>query len=302
MMDEIAIKEAFAKKFIRNYVDYELEKLFYQIDDRWFDTGVSCFNLVVIQVGEDSASNSYIRGKKKDCERIGVNLVHVRISQAREDWRKTSMIIDTINTWSARPDCVGIIVQLPIPEACDLQAIRNAIPDRLDVDGFKATSPFDPCTPKGIIDYLDACGYYLEEKNALVVGRSDIVGKPLARMLLNKNATVTVAHSKTDENSLEWLIGHSDIVFLAVNKIQYFNEVYPFGFCSNAPDVIDITLGRGDDDKLHGSLTDSAIDYIRGNDGDVISGTGGVGLLTRLALMQNVYKVIESSMPVDKEN
>lgn len=284
---------------IRRYVNGQLNTLFWDANKRFHVTGMSCYNLVVIQVGYDPASDSYIRGKQKDCEKIGINLVRVRIASETDGTKGTRQIIESIRRWSYRIDTVGIMVQLPIPDTYDLEAIKNAIPDRLDVDGFKVTSPFNPCTPKGIIDYLDACEYSLEGKNALVVGRSDIVGKPLARMLLDKNATVTVAHSKTDENSLEWLIGHSDIVFLAVNKIQYFNEVYPFGFCSNAPDVIDITLGRGDDDKLHGSLTDSTINYIRGNDGAVISGTGGVGLLTRLALMQNVCKVIES---MNKEN
>lgn len=298
-MDEIKNKEAFAKNFIRNYVDYELEELFCFMHRRLYhNIGWSCLNLVVIQVGADYASDSYIRGKKKDCERIGINLVHVRISGDLEKWKITSAVISAINLWSTRPDCVGIVVQLPIPKGCDIQAIRNAIPDRLDVDGFKATSPFDPCTPKGIIDFLDYCGYSLEGKNAMVVGRSDIVGKPLARMLLDKNATVTVAHSKTYENSLKRIIGHSDIVFLAIDKVQYFDDPNPFSFCSDMPYVIDITLGRGEDGKLHGSLTDSAINHIIRNGGSVISGTGGVGLLTRLALMQNACKVIES---MDKE-
>lgn len=293
-----AVKKMLDFDLVKFYVDHELKDLFYSIDKRWFDTGISCFNLVVIQVGAGSTSNSYIRGKKKDCERIGINLVHVRIARYLEDWQITSGIINAINIYSSRPDTVGIIVQLPIPKGCDLEAIRNAIPDRLDVDGFKATSPFDPCTPKGIIDFLDYCGYSLEGKNAMVVGRSDIVGKPLARMLLDKNATVTVAHSKTED--LDYLIRRSDIVFLAIDKIQYFDSImFEVNSCLFCPDVIDITLGRGSDGKLHGSLTDSAIDYIRRNKHAVISGTGGVGLLTRLALMQNACKVIES---MNKEN
>lgn len=243
--------------------------------------------LVVIQIGDDSASNSYIRGKKKDCENVGIVFDWVKLDPGDTG---TFDIVDIIEKKADVQGCSGIMVQLPIPDKYDLDLIRDAIPDELDVDGFKQTSQFTPCTPKGIIDYLDYCDYPLEGKNALVIGRSDIVGKPLARLLLEKDATVTVSHSKTCPDSLSFYIAESDIVFSAINKIQFFDEHFGFDFYDTPPDVIDVSLGRGDDGKLHGSLTDGAIEHIRWNGSNVISGIGGVGLLTRLALMKNVCK------------
>lgn len=276
-------------KDIRTYVDNELDKIKRQVDDIRFYVFPLYYSkrLVVIQIGDDPASNSYIRGKKKDCERVGITLEWAKLDPENAD---TDRVIEEIDRWSKTPGCSGIMVQLPIPEKYDLDRIRKAIPDRLDVDGFKKTSPFTPCTPKGIIDYLDYCEYPLEGKNALVIGRSDIVGKPLAHLLLEKDATVTVAHSKTGRYLLANFISESDIVFSAINKIQFIDEDCGFTYYNDSPDVIDITLGRGEDGKLHGSLTDGAIEHIRWEDGQVISGTGGVGLLTRLALMQNVLK------------
>lgn len=160
----------------------------------------------------------------------------------------------------------------------------------MDVDGFNPKSKFNPCTAKGIIDYLDACEFDLNREVALVIGRSDIVGKPLARMLLEKNATVIQAHSHTWPSDLEDLLRKADFVFTAIDKVQYFNW-------KDRDDLIytkfiDIGLGRGKDGKLHGNLSDDTIKAIeklgRDNKAEVISGVGGVGLLTRLALMENV--------------
>lgn len=274
---------------IRTYVSHELE--YVKSDIKRFNGSLYYpeypIRLVVIQIGDDPASNSYIRGKQKDCENVGIVFDWVKLDP---DDTGTFDVVNIIEKKADIRGCCGIMVQLPIPDKYDLDIIRDAIPDELDVDGFKQTSQFTPCTPKGIIDYLDYCDYPLEGTNALVIGRSDIVGKPLARLLLEKDATVTVAHSKTRPDSLSFYIAESDIVFSAINKIQFFDERFGFDFYDTPPDVIDITLGRGDDGKLHGSLTDEAIEHIRWNGSYVISGTGGVGLLTRLALMKNVCK------------
>lgn len=248
-------------------------------------------HLVVIQIGDDSASNSYIKGKQKDCQKVGFTCDVIKLNPIRNT---TEDVIKTIKDVCYLPDTCGIIVQLPIPEFYDLDEIKASIPDNLDVDGFKPTSPFDPCTPKGIIDYLDYCRYPLSGKNTLVIGRSDIVGKPLARMLLEKDANVTVVHSRTNERDLYRYIRSSNIIFSCINKINFFNiedfsEGLKGGYC---PDIIDITLGV---DPTYGILCGSfspefakASKYLYKN--QIISGTGGVGLLTRLALIQNVYK------------
>lgn len=241
--------------------------------------------LMVVQIGNDAASNSYIKGKSKDCQDIGIVFRHLHIEQY--DDLETSDIISIINKHKQwyKPD--GVIVQLPIPNKFDADKIQRTISLIKDVDGFQKMSCFDPCTPKGVIDYLKYNNYQFEGKHALVIGRSNIVGKPLAEMLLNLNCTVTVCHSKTNPYQLEDAIELADIVFTCINKIEFFNG----SFRSNQ-DIIDIGLGRGADGKLHGNLSQKCYERMKrfNPDNYVISGTGGVGLLTRIALLENVIK------------
>lgn len=275
-------------KDIREYVNDKLDDIAYRIEEtpivRPGSSMKGNVDLVVIQIGDDPSSNSYIRGKQKDCERVGINLNWIKIDP---ETNNTQDVIATIQNWSWRLSCGGIIVQLPIPKQFDLEQIRDAIPTGLDVDGFKKESRFNPCTPKGIIDYLDYCNYTLTGRNALVIGRSDTVGRPLAEMLLDHDATVTVAHSKSDD--IRMYIDNADIIFTAINRIEWLEG---WMFNNSHADVIDIGLGRGDDGKLHGNLSKKAIETIRCKGDLVISGTGGVGLLTRLALLENVCDVM----------
>lgn len=241
--------------------------------------------LVVIQVGDRPESNSYIRGKMIDCEEVGIECIVKKFPNDVTQKELEVYILDV----DYRPKVSGIILQLPVPEHIDVKRIQRLIKQTKDVDGFGELSPFDPCTPKGVIDYLKFNNYEFEGKDALVIGRSDIVGKPLARMLTDLNCTVTLAHSKT--------VGvyskgqDSDIIFTCTNKIQHLTSSLVY----NCPDVIDIGLGVGADGKLHGNLEDHAVRFMREvfPDNICISGTGGVGLLTRLALLQNVVRATE---------
>lgn len=242
--------------------------------------------LVVIQVGDDPASNSYIRGKMRDCEEVGIECVVKKFPENISEGR----LINCICTYNGNKDIHGIIVQLPLQDHIDAKTVASWIREDKDVDGFTVGSPFEPCTPAGVIGYLKAVGYEFEGKDALVIGRSDIVGKPLARMLTDLDCTVTLAHSKSA--GIYRLASYSDIVFTCIDKIEYFDKNMVYG---NDADIIDIGLGRGEDGKLHGNLTRKAVEFMKEvcTERICISGTGGVGLLTRVALLENVVKAAE---------
>lgn len=243
--------------------------------------------LVVIQVGDRPESNSYIRGKMRDCEEVGITLIHMVVSEEDVTQRELEQVIRTYNR---RDDVHGIIVQLPVPNKIDVKRIQKTIIAAKDVDGFGEFSKFHPCTPKGVIDYLKHIGYEFEGKDALVIGRSDIVGKPLARMLTDLDCTVTLAHSKT-KNVIDHMMA-ADVIFTAIDRIEYYDFMSSYNVFG---DIIDIGLGVGEDGKLHGNIAHSELEYLRRRkpNGILISGTGGVGLLTRLALLENVVKACE---------
>lgn len=242
--------------------------------------------LVVIQVGDRPESNSYIRGKMRDCEEVGIECVVKKYPENISQYQ----LVNHINEVNRDKKVHGLIVQLPLPAHIDANAVTSWVREDRDVDGFNPDSPFDPCTPAGVIGYLKAVGYEFEGKDALVIGRSDIVGKPLARMLTDLDCTVTLAHSKS--RGVEFLAREADIVFTCIDKIEYFDNnitytKYPY------QDIIDIGLGVSErDGKLHGNLQERTVKYIREIHPDriCISGTGGVGLLTRVALLDNVVK------------
>ena len=241
--------------------------------------------LAVIQIGDDPASNSYIKGKQRDCEEVGIFFSHYRFSSDISHDELKEFIADL----NEDPIYNGIILQLPVPSHIDVKDIQRLIDSAKDVDGFNPDSSFQPCTPLGVINYLKFNGYHFRGKNACVIGRSDIVGKPLAKMLLDLDCTVTVCHSKSDLRSV---LPCQDIVFTCINQIEFFDETYFAPY----QDVIDIGLGKGTDGKLHGNLTEAAYlqqkEYTGTNNSVVISGTGGVGLLTRLELLNNTYKAM----------
>lgn len=241
--------------------------------------------LAVIQIGDDPASNSYIKGKQRDCEEVGIFFSHYRFSSDISHDELKEFIADL----NEDPIYNGIILQLPVPSHIDVKDIQKLIDPAKDVDGFNPDSYFQPCTPLGVINYLKFNGYHFRGKNACVIGRSDIVGKPLAKMLLDLDCTVTVCHSKSDLRSV---LPCQDIIFTCINQIEFFDETYFAPY----QDVIDIGLGKGTDGKLHGNLTEAAYlqqkEYTGTNNSVVISGTGGVGLLTRLELLNNTYKAM----------
>ena len=231
--------------------------------------------LVVFQVDDNPASNSYIKGKRKDCEEVGIEFIHKRINS---DIVSQTEFEDMISSESADPKVNGIIIQLPIPKEYDLESLKKCIFHSKDVDGFRIASKFKSCTPKGIIDWLEFNEINLQGKDVVVIGRSDIVGKPLVNMFIEKGATVTCCNSKTE--NIKYYTRNADIVVSAIGKPKYFDSKY----FKQGQIIIDVGINRDENEKLCGDV-DSKYIY----DSYVTPVPGGVGLLTRVALLQNVY-------------
>ena len=226
--------------------------------------------LAIIQVGNNEASNRYVRNKLKDCDEVGITAHAYYYPEDTAEFE----LIDEIKHLVEFYD--GVMVQLPLPPHIRAEAAIAAIPKEKDVDGFRRDSCFDPATPLGIVNYLDYCGFEWTGKEVTIIGRSDIVGKPLARLMTNKDATVTLCHSKS---KLSNHIYDSDLIVCAVGQAGFLN-CYPI----HCP-VIDVGINFVDG-KLVGDCYNT--------DGrNVTPVPGGVGLLTRLTLLENVVKAKE---------
>ena len=223
--------------------------------------------LAVIQVGNNEASTRYIRNKKKDCEEVGISFEWYYYEETISENELITEIKDLL------PYIDGMIVQMPLPKHIDVDAIKLAIAPEKDVDGFHPMSWFNPCTPAGIIDYvINGCGYDFTGKNVTIFGRSDIVGKPLAQMLTNRDATVTLCHSKSKD---KWqFIKTADFIITAVGEPAFLNC-----YAIHVP-VVDVGINFDENGKLVG-------DCINTENRDVTPVPGGVGLLTRVALLEN---------------
>lgn len=205
--------------------------------------------LAVIQVGNDPASSVYVKNKERAAERVRIKTDTRRIS-SNVSQDKLIRIIKSLNEDKS---VNGILVQLPLPEHIDANAILDTIDPLKDVDGFHESnmgrlwtgrSRLVPCTPAGIMDLLK--DFELAGKHALVVGRSNIVGKPIAQMLLDEDATVTLAHSKTE--NLDDLLDHADIVIAAVGIPEFITH------CKDDAIVIDVGINRDQDGRLAGDV------------------------------------------------
>ena len=253
------------------------------------ESGYKQPHLLVLEFNGDKSSESYVKGLKKDCKDVGIKVMHHNVKHAEK--LTTQQAVNIIEVLQELNDFDAVIIQKPIPENIDVSELSKPIRIIQDVDRFIDNSPYTPCTPKGAIDYLEYCGYGFEGKTACVVGRSKTIGKPLADMLLDRNCTVTVCHSKTNEDDLRAYMSESDIVFTCTNQIEQFDSMY----FDNKTDVIDFGLGVANDGKLCGNINRNAVLVLQDENRDyydhiVISGTGGTGLLTRVALMENVLK------------
>lgn len=230
--------------------------------------------LAIIQVGNNPASERYIRNKRNDCDEVGIIAHHYWF----EEDITTEELLFEINTIQEFYN--GVIVQQPLPPQIDQDVIDSAIDPERDVDGFNPVSHFNPATPKGIMDYLEHCKFNLNGANVVIIGRSNIVGKPLAKMMIDANATVTLCHSHTPRKKLYAHILRADLVVTATGQPQWLSANL-----MTMP-VIDVGISFNAEGKLVGDCYNTQ--------GKMVTPVpGGVGLMTRLALLENVVKATE---------
>lgn len=245
--------------------------------------------LAVILVGENAASQVYVRNKVKACEDTGMHSV-------LERWPATMTEADLlarVDALNADATIHGILVQLPLPAHIDAQKVIEAISPAKDVDGFHIASAgalmtgmpgFWPCTPYGCMKMLESIGYELKGKHAVVIGRSNIVGKPMALMLLQQNATVTICHSGTKD--LKTMTLQADVIVAAVGK----RNVLTADMVKPGAVVIDVGMNRNDQGKLCGDVN---FDGVKEVAGWITPVPGGVGPMTITMLMVNTLESAE---------
>lgn len=242
--------------------------------------------LATILVGENPASQVYIKSKIKACEEVGMVSRHVTYPASISQ----SELLEAIDKLNNDPSVHGILVQLPLPKHIDEPSVIQKILPQKDVDGF---SPFNmgclasgleslrPCTPFGVMKLIEEIGYDLSGKNAVVLGRSNIVGKPVALMLLEKSATVTICHSKT--KNLSEVIKQADVVIAAIGKPQFVKG----DWIKKGAVVIDVGINRLADGKLVGDVD---FESASKNASWITPVPGGVGPMTIAMLLWNTLR------------
>ncbi len=245
--------------------------------------------LAVIQVGNDPASTVYVGNKKKACEYIGIQSVSYELPEETTE-EELLAIIDKLN----HDDSIyGILVQLPVPKHINENHIIQAIDPKKDVDGFHPQSVgalsigqagFVSCTPAGIIQLLKRSGIAIEGKECVVLGRSNIVGKPMAMLLLRENGTVTVCHSRTRD--LKEVTGRADILVVAIGRPKTIDASY----VKEGAVVIDVGIHRDENNKLCGDVDYASVEPVASA---ITPVPGGVGPMTIAMLMHNCVEAVE---------
>ena len=242
--------------------------------------------LAVILVGEDPSSKIYVKNKSKACEDVGVQYEEHILSENIQ----MEELLELIEELNKREDINGILLQSPIPKHLDIDKAFRTISDKKDVDGFNPMSvgklclgqdTFISCTPFGVIKLLEEYGVEIEGKNAVIIGRSNIVGKPMFQCLLDKNATVTMCHSRT--KNLAEIASKADILVAAIGKPKFVTE----NMVKEGAVVIDVGINRMEDGKICGD-----VDYenVVNKSSYITPVPGGVGPMTIAMLMYNLVK------------
>ena len=247
--------------------------------------------LAVVLVGDSPASQVYVRNKVKACQDNGLHSVLERYPADMSE----AELLARVEALNNDPAIHGILVQLPLPPHIDAQKVIEAISPAKDVDGFHVGSAgalmvgqpgFWPCTPYGCMKMLESIGYDLRGKHAVVIGRSNIVGKPMALMLLQKNATVTICHSATAD--LKAMTLQADVIVAAVGK----RNVLTADMVKPGAVVIDVGMNRNDEGKLCGDVDFDGVKKVAGY---ITPVPGGVGPMTITMLLVNTLEAAESS-------
>ncbi|MBE9835650.1 bifunctional methylenetetrahydrofolate dehydrogenase/methenyltetrahydrofolate cyclohydrolase FolD [Campylobacter concisus] len=239
--------------------------------------------LAVVLVGEDKASQTYVRAKEKACNEYGIKSVAHRLSENTTQ----NELLALINVLNLDDSIHGILVQLPLPKHIDTNVVLAAIDPRKDVDGFHAVNVgklvsglegFVPCTPLGVMEILKEYGLDVAGLNAVVIGRSNIVGKPMANLLLNASATVTVTHSKT--KNLKEICKNADLIVAAIGKPFFLKA----DMVKDGAVVVDVGINRLDDGRLVGDVD---FEEVAPKCSYITPVPGGVGPMTIAMLLNN---------------
>lgn len=243
-------------------------------------------NMVVVQVGSNPASDRYVRNKMKDCEEVGI---HTELNHYEDtiDPDEFYMVLRRLN----ESNITGYIVQLPLPKQLDENIVKSIISPSKDIDGFHPLSRTEPCTPLGIITYLEDQNYDFTDKNCIVIGRSNIVGRPMARMLLDRSANVTVLHSKTSSCAKSFFVSEADLVICAAGSrlVLTNNDFYNNSYEDYNRDafIFDVGINFTEDGKMVGDCENVTVC-------GKTPVPGGCGLTTRLGVILNLIKLAEA--------
>ncbi len=245
--------------------------------------------LAVILVGDDSASEVYVRNKIKACDDVGIKSFLRKMPAASS----FDEVADTIKSLNENPEVTGMILQLPLPKHLDENALLDLIDPNKDVDGchyvqkgrlWTGRDGLVACTPLGVLKLLDFYGVRLEGKNAVVVGRSNLVGKPLAQLLLDRNCTVTICHSKTQ--NLADITSRADILCVAIGKAKFLTT----DMVKDGAVVIDVGMDRDENGKLCGDVD---FENVAPKCSYITPVPGGVGPMTVTMLLANTVKAFK---------
>ncbi|WP_103575258.1 bifunctional methylenetetrahydrofolate dehydrogenase/methenyltetrahydrofolate cyclohydrolase FolD [Campylobacter concisus] len=248
--------------------------------------------LAVVLVGEDKASQTYVRAKEKACNEYGIKSVAHRLSENTTQ----NELLALINVLNLDDSIHGILVQLPLPKHIDTNVVLAAIDPRKDVDGFHAVNVgklvsgldgFVPCTPLGVMEILKEYGIEVAGLNAVVIGRSNIVGKPMANLLLNASATVTVTHSKT--KNLKEICKNADLIVAAIGKPFFLKA----DMVKDGAVVVDVGINRLDDGRLVGDVD---FDEVAPKCSYITPVPGGVGPMTIAMLLNNTILAAQAKI------
>ena len=233
---------------------------------------------VIVQVGDVEASNRYVRNKIKDLEEVGITAKLIKLPETISE----EELLNSLSCLNHNPDVTGYLVQLPLPKHISEEKVNLAISPKKDIDGFHPESKTVAATPLGVYTYLKDMKYEFSGKNAVIIGRSHIVGRPMHKLLLDANMNVTILHTKTSEEDKRFYLEHADLIVVAAGKAGVLNKSYKL---KESAVVMDVGLNFDENGKLIG---DCEKDLPVAFQSPV---PGGCGLLTRLAVIENLIKL-----------
>ena len=258
-------------QIIKEYIAEKKEKLKKELANKKL-------TMVIVQVGHVPASDRYVRNKIKDAEEVGIECDLISLP---ETITETELLVQ-LEILNSRRDVDGYLVQLPLPKHISEEKVKLAIIPNKDIDGFHPLSKTVPATPLGIYNYLKDMNFEFQGKNAVVIGRSNIVGKPMAQLLLKESMNVTVLHSKTQEADKVFYLEHADLIVVATGHMHTLTSNYKL---KPKAVVIDVGTNVKEDGKLAGDCDKELPVAFQS------PVPGGVGLLTRIAVIDNLIEL-----------